>query len=977
MKCRKPSVMDAGATAPRGRRRAASIGLAAGQAEGRADRAAPATTSLRLADAAQSLLLRRMASACVVISRAGRVLHTEGPVEAFLAEPPGSASSDLFALAGRVLGPRLRAAVLRVVREETPRSLRGVTMRHGDRIRRIGVDIEPLKRTGRAAGLLLVAFREQPAPGLEGEAGGRRHKADERECSSGELKASTEETVPMITAPQSASGAPRSSEEAMRSLNAALSGAEPRLHDWVPELEGAGGQVASLLCFSDIPTIVLDHECRVVRFTLAAAALLGLAASDVGRAARDIARRVSDDELPTDARHVLRGLGARERDVRSADGRWYLRRIAPCRGADGRIIGVVITFVDVTRTRRASEELAQRLAAIVDHTADAVYSFRVHPSEPTILTWNAGAERLLGMGRDEAVGTSVHRVVPRGLRREWEAAVERVRRGEHVEQFESHRPRGVGAPVAVATTLSPIRGAGGAVSAVCAVARDISGSKRIEAELTESRERLQAILTTAIDAIVTIDERGLMRSVNPAAERMFGYSEAEMLGRSILMLMPPPHWGEHAGSIERCLDSGEARVIGRVRQLEARRRDGTVFPVDMAVSEVIKGKLFTGVIRDLSERLLAASRLANADRLASLGTLAAGLGHDMSNMLLPMRAHLDAAAMASHHPVVQRHLGRVRSAVDYLQELADGLHFLAADPERRDSGGTEGTDLAGWWGRSRALLSNPVPGHVRLVSSIPRALPRVAVAPHQITQAVLNLIVNAAQAIPKPSAAGGRGRRARGGTIWLSASAEPGPRGARGGSAPGAVRLKVRDDGTGMSDEVRRHAFEMFFTTKARGLGTGLGLPLVARVVERVGGSVEIESEPGKGTTVTLTLPTVPPRPRAGARRRSRAGVISVGESRVADLIRQLLQSAGVAVRGGGDPGSASLWVVDPALVEPSQVRRWRSRRPKRAGPGVLVVLGPLSGRKARSWGGLAPIVIERRDDFMCVREALRRALRF
>lgn len=216
---------------------------------------------------------------------------------------------------------------------------------------------------------------------------------------------------------------------------------------------------------------------------------------------------------------------------------------------------------------------------------------------------------------------------------------------------------------------------------------------------------------------------------------------------------------------------------------------------------------------------------------------------------------------------------------------------------------------------------------------------------HSLTQAVLNLIVNAGEAIAK-------GRR---GLICVGA--------ARDGDGSRVV-VSVRDNGRGMSQEVKRRACDVFFTTKTRGLGTGLGLAMVRRVAEQAGGSVAIESAPGKGTKVAITLATIveSPRPRAGA-------VISEGDGRRAAMVRHVLEGAGVGVVAGGDAAGAGLWVVDGAMPV-GEVRAWRKKWPK----GRVVWLGKPGRGGSGVWASLGAVMIEDENDLGAIREALGRA---
>ncbi len=466
--------------------------------------------------------------------------------------------------------------------------------------------------------------------------------------------------------------------------------------------------------------------------------------------------------------------------------------------------------------------------------------------------------------------------------------------------------------------------------------------------LRRSESQLRAVLETAIDAIITINDRGVVQSANPATERMFGYAAAELLGRNVSMLMPEPFRSEHDEYLARYRRTGERRIIGIGREVQAMRRDGTVFPIDLAVSETVPSELFTGVIRDISDRKSAELRLREADRMATIGTLAAGLGHDMNNVLLPVRAHLNALKASGGER--GEHVDKVRQGVDYLQQLADGLHFLAMDPDQDDAHGGS-TDLHAWWKQTGALLRKAVPRHVKVSISMPSRLAEVAITAHALTQAMLNLIVNAGEAVPA-------GRKRRQGLVRISAATD-----ADGSS----VRLTVTDNGCGMTEEVRRRAFDMFFTTKPRGLGTGLGLAMVKKAVDRAGGSIDIQSSLGKGTSIALLLPTI----QLTDARHETTVFVQLTDRRAESLIRGLLEAAGAKCDERQDPGRADLWLVEPARAMLARAKSWRKRRPR----GRLVLFGNPDHRSAPDWDKLSPVIIREPDNLDDVRAAIGRAL--
>jgi len=604
---------------------------------------------------------------------------------------------------------------------------------------------------------------------------------------------------------------------------------------------------------------------------------------------------------------------------------------------------------------RTASDLA-RLAAIVESSDDAIISKDL---DGTIRSWNRGAQRLFGYAPGEIIGRPVTLLIPPDHLDEEAEILSRVRRGERVDHYQTTRITKDGRSVEVFLTVSPMLNEAGRIVGASTIVRDITAYGRMETELGQDRLRLQAILDAAIDAIITIDGQGLIQFVNPATSRMFGYAADELIGRNVNILMPAPYRDEHDSYLARHVRTGERRIIGLGREVRGRRKDGTEFPVDLAVSEVEPRKLFTGIIRDISDRKLAETRMRESDRMASIGTLAAGLGHDMNNVLLPVRARLNALhtdGEAGKLPAADRkHVEEVRKSVAYLQQLADGLHFLAMDPDREDpTGGV--TNLREWWSQAGPLLSKAVPKHVKVTAVFSPDLPDVAVAAHGLTQAVLNLVVNAGGAIPTET-------KRRQGHVRLSAKV------GENAGTNSLIKLCVTDNGTGMSEEVRRRAFELFFTTKPRGLGTGLGLALVRKVAEIVGGSVNIESQLGRGTTVTMNLPIVPPVPAVDRP----LAAISVGDGRAAGLMRHLLEAAGADVQVRTTPGDADIWIVDPMSADPRQARAWRTLRPR----GKVVLFGrPPSGpQSSKQWSKLAPLIIEDPTDFETVREVLLRAV--
>lgn len=491
-------------------------------------------------------------------------------------------------------------------------------------------------------------------------------------------------------------------------------------------------------------------------------------------------------------------------------------------------------------------------------------------------------------------------------------------------------------------------------------------------KLESTLARYEAVLASTLDPVITIDCFGTVISASRSVQRVFGYAPDELVGRNVSILMPEPHRSDHDEYLARYRRTGETNILGRTREFEALRRDGSRVPIEISVSRVdVPGQrlpLFTGIIHDISERKEIETRLAHyqqeleakvrertselerthdklrmADRLASIGTLAAGLGHDMNNVLLPIRCRLDALDSIPLSDAAREQVQAIRRSIGYLQQLTDGLRMLALDPE--DAGvANEATSIPQWWEQVGVLLQTAVPRNIALHTSLPADLPPVAVGSHRLTQAVLNLVVNAVEAMPD------------GGAIWIRAESLPGGR---------LVRLSVQDNGPGMPEEVRQRALDPFYTTKKRGLGTGLGLSLVRGVAKSAGGAVEIDSAPGRGTTITLSLQSVETGPVLPAGAASSRAVVAVSDPRTASLITACARACGLATTAAEPAALATcpLWIVEPrdALLEAARARRNAGRPP------LLITLGP----PLSEWTSLGAVSIDPPDDFEKIRSAI------
>ena len=373
--------------------------------------------------------------------------------------------------------------------------------------------------------------------------------------------------------------------------------------------------------------------------------------------------------------------------------------------------------------------------------------------------------------------------------------------------------------------------------------------------VSESEVRLRAILHTAVDAIVTIEASGAIESVNPAAERMFGYARDELLGRNVSMLMPAPWREEHDRYVARYLRTGEARIIGIGREIEAQRKDGSVLPVDLAVSEVRlpARRLFTGIIRDLTERRemeeqarLRLEGAAHTARLLELGEMCSGIAHEVNQPLAAIVSFADGCLRMvrsgqAEPALIEDTLGRVAEQGIRAGEILSRLRGLVRKEECR----REIFDLGEVIGEVLPLVDHERRRRgVRVEVDRGPGLPAVNADRVHVEQILLNLLRNAFHAIESMEDR----------QVWVRVTgAAPVPE--HGAHPSSSVRLVVEDSGPGIAPEQRERVFEPFYTTRPNGLGVGLAIS--RSLAERHGGRLRVEANGAGGARFVLDLPCV------------------------------------------------------------------------------------------------------------------------
>lgn len=375
--------------------------------------------------------------------------------------------------------------------------------------------------------------------------------------------------------------------------------------------------------------------------------------------------------------------------------------------------------------------------------------------------------------------------------------------------------------------------------------RQIEARQRVEQSERDAAEHLRAVVDNAHDAIITIDTRGIVTEFNKAAERIFGYGKEEVVGRNVSLLMPQPYRREHDGYLNNYLGTGVPKIIGRGREVEAQRKDGSVFPIDLAVAEmqVAGARGFIGVIRDISERHQGErrvrelnSQLIHVSRLSAMGELASSLAHELNQPLTAVVNYSEAcrqmieASGAAVPPKSIEFLQKAAAQADRAGQIIRRLRSLVQ--KRPVEQAEESLSHIVEEASSLATVGTKVDG-IAVRFNLARDLPPLHLDKVQIQQVVVNLVRNAVDALQ------GAARRE------LAVETRR--------TNDGGQEVIVRDTGPGIPPEVAAALFQPFVTSKKDGMG--IGLSISRSIIEAHGGRLWAEPNEGGGTVFRFTLP--------------------------------------------------------------------------------------------------------------------------
>jgi PAS domain S-box-containing protein len=542
---------------------------------------------------------------------------------------------------------------------------------------------------------------------------------------------------------------------------------------------------------------------------------------------------------------------------------------------------------DITDRKHAEAEASQ-LALIVESSDDAIVGKSLNGK---IESWNAGAERLYGYAASEAIGQPVSILIPPVQHDELPEILERLKRDERIQHYETVRVRKDGRRINVSVSISPLKDTEGKIIGASAIARDVTERKRVEAQLQKSEAQFRSLVHDAPYGIYRVTQDGRLLHVNPALVMMLGYDSEEELMR----LNVEKDIYRHPQIRQRLLKEHAHKDDFRALEAEWRRKDGKFITVRMTGHPVLEKdnslSYFEVFAEDITERRSLERQLLQAQKMEAIGRLAGGIAHDFNNLLSVILGHSD---------ILEQQVGsngRLRKSVEATRTAAERAAALTMQLlafSRKQVIEPTVIDLNTSVTEIQKMLHRVIGEDIELAIRLEPDLGYVKADPGQLGQVLMNLAVNSRDAMPS------------GGKLAIeTANVELDNTYVRQhlGARPGRfVMLAVSDTGIGMDSDTLSHIFEPFFTTKDPGKGTGLGLSMVYGIVKQNNGYIMAYSEPGRGTTFKIYFPRTADSLAASQKTRkeiqggSETILIVEDELALRELTCLLLQEAGYTV---------------------------------------------------------------------------------
>ncbi len=517
--------------------------------------------------------------------------------------------------------------------------------------------------------------------------------------------------------------------------------------------------------------------------------------------------------------------------------------ISPIKAPSGAIIGASKTARDITASRRTEQALRQQIEErrrIFETSQDLIL---VVDPKGVLVQVSPSAETILGYAPKEMIGHNASEFLHADDLEISREEMRLARRGQRAQNTDSRYIHKDGRIV----TLSWMGTWSEPVGRHFFVGRDMTESRRAQETLRESEQLARGIIDTALDAFVQIDDSGSIQNWNTQAEKIFGWPRQDAVGKNFIeLIIADTDRRDLKAALQRFLRSGQGQIFGSRREIKARRRDGREFTAELSITALRRreGILFNGFFRDLTDKIAAEDRIRQSEKMEAVGQLTGGIAHDFNNILTVITGTIEILAEAvEKEPQLAAITRMIDDAAARGAELTQHLLAFA----RRQPLHPRETDVNTLIIDTAKLLRPTLGEHIEIESVFEDETCMATVDPNQLATAILNLALNARDAMPD------------GGKLILetgSAYLDEDYASRYGDVRPGRYALiAMSDTGTGIPAGILDKVFDPFFTSKGPGKGTGLGLSMVYGFVKQSAGHIKIYSEEGHGTTIKMYLP--------------------------------------------------------------------------------------------------------------------------
>lgn len=826
------------------------------------------------AQRAEKILVERYAPPWVMVNEKYEVVHVSPRAARFLEVPVGEPSRDILKMARKSLRPSLRAAIHTAFGEQRQVIFRGVKIVDGDGESTVNVLVEPLVTPALGATQVVVIFEPILAPlmapsahGVEIAPGGESSKdalirqLEEQLCitheqlqvtveqlatssegfmsSSEELITINEEYQSMNEELQATNEELETSKEELQALNEELLAVNAELQQKVEELNRVNSDMENLFASSEIAAIFLDRQLAIKRFSPAMAAIFSLIPADLGRPFQNLAGKLDWPALSRDALKVLGGHPIAEREVTTLkEGRCYLKRVLPYRNHEGAINGIVITLVDISGHKKA-EETRARLAAIVESSDNAIISKGL---DGRISTWNSSAERLFGYSAKEVIGKPIALLFPPELLAEEEQILGQLKAGERIDHLETVRLAKDGRRIDVSLTASPVRDASGRIIGASQIARDITERKKEE----EHARHLASFPQLDPHPVLEADASGGIVFANPAAQRFLetvglaGEDAARFLPSDIKEILEEWDWTTET-TLYREITIHE-KVFGETIQLIPRFNVVRMYAHEItkrkrAEEELLRAHdelehrvaerteelatALSSLRKETSERLYALEALRKKEqmllqqsRLAAMGEMINNIAHQWRQPLnvlglLVQQIRLFYGMDQFNQEFLDETVGKAMGLVNHMsQTIEDFRNFFKPDKEKVEF------SIRDVVIKTLALVEESFKNQQIAVETQANANPMVSGYPNEYSQALLNILLNARDALLD--------KRPDNAKVVVTIGMEE-----------GRSIVTITDNAGGIAGDTMGKIFEPYFTTKGPDKGTGVGLFMSKAIIEK------------------------------------------------------------------------------------------------------------------------------------------------